>query len=122
MEASFVNFISSDKSYMGFVSLPNEFEDPEYKLSEEGKTILAEKEAQGINAYCAHLREVVRNETEGMARDLQMKNIQADVRTMLSDGATEALKKLAEYKRQNKDAGQARLDEAEKLLKEIELD
>jgi hypothetical protein len=73
------NFMIREKRYMGLVGLPDEFEEPEYKTSEDGIRILEEKKNEGVRNRIQHLQAQINNLQVSLRRDLEMKNIKADV-------------------------------------------
>jgi len=91
------NFIVTEKGYLGFVSLPEEFEDPSYITKEEGKAAYEAAEKNGIENYVRHLKQIVYNNQVSLKRDLEMKNIKMDPRGLATDGELAAMEKLAVY-------------------------
>jgi hypothetical protein len=97
MDDNKVAFLSSRKSDLGFVSLPESLEDLEFRASEEGQEILA----------------------KALARDLEMNNIKVDPRVMMEPEMLAHMRELAEYKSASQDDGQKKIDEMKKLEAEI---
>lgn len=113
-------FIETERQDKGLVSLPAEFEEPEFKASEEGKKILAEKEEQGINNFCKALRQVIYNNQVSLRRDLEMANIKASPETYASDGEMKAMELLVKYQRRDEDLAQVRKNKMDELKKQLE--
>lgn len=113
------SFIVKDKKEHGIVALPQEFEEPAYKESEEGKAILAAKKAEGLNNYIDHLRMIVSNNIVSLRRDLEQANIKTDPTVMASDGELKALQLLSKYQANQDDAAKIRSEQMKELLKQI---
>jgi hypothetical protein len=125
------NFIKQERKGQGIAILPDlrtaeEFEDPdsvtatelkerETAAAEETKKIMAD----ALSDYTARLRSVIKNNQVSLARDLARANYKHGPEHEMSDGELEAMKLLAKYDRKGKDAQQERLNEIEKLKKEI---
>lgn len=116
---SISHFMATDKAYLGLVSLPEEFSDPSFKDSEEGKQIFESAKKAGIDARCKHLREIVYNLEVSLKKDLEQKNLQMDSKVLASDGDVEVYKELASYKRKEADEGVKRATTLAKLSEEI---
>lgn len=119
MNDEIANFLVTARAEKGLVSLPNEFEDPEYSRSEEAQEILAKQEAEGISRYLAKLTETVNNNRISLKKDLQMKNIQTDPSAFMSEGEMKALEKLAEYRGRGQDEQQKRVEKVRELEKKL---
>lgn len=120
---SFAHFMVTERAYLGLVDLPRQFEDLEFKGTEEGKKILAEKAKQGIDARVKHLRSVIYNNEVSLRQDLEKKNIKVDPKVYASDGEIAAYEELIKYQSKDSDAAQKRVDrikELEAKLKESE--
>lgn len=115
-----VGFLTSYKAYMGFVALPESMEDPAFANSEAGKKILAEAKAAGVNNRIKHLDAVKQNELVSLKRDLEQKNIKADVRAFMSDGAIAAMKEIVGYQKKGQDEAAKKIAEIEELEKLLE--
>ncbi len=124
-------FIKQERKGSGIAILPDlrteaEFEDPDSVSSEELKQREASMAAQvkqikedALADYTTRLRAVVRNNQVSLARDLARANYKHGPEHDMSDGELQAMKLLAKYDRKGKDAKQERLNEIEKLKKEI---
>lgn len=103
----------------GIVGLPVEFEDPDYRNTDEGKKILAAKTKEGIDRFLDKQRKIVNNNLQSLARDLEMANIHTDSRAMASDGELRAMELLAKYQSKEMDEQKKRLEEFDKLQKKL---
>jgi hypothetical protein len=91
--------LASTCAYMGFVMVPDEFSDLDYKASKAGKEKLAELKAQGISNRVQYLEMLKDNELVSLKKDLDQKNLKIDPLTFMSKGMEENLKELATYKK-----------------------
>lgn len=106
-------FLVTDKSYMGFVALPEVImEDP---TSEEAIKAKEEATKLGRQRRIDYLKRIIYNLEVSLARDMEMKNIKADPRTQATDGELKAYKELAAIKTLSEDAGQKRAEEIARL-------
>lgn len=112
-------FIATERQINGIMSLPEEFEDPEYKTTEEGKAKLAAIEEAGLKAYLGHLRSVIYNNQVSLRQDLEKANIKADPAVFASEGELEAMRLLAKYQSREEDAAQKKADEVKELMKQV---
>lgn len=113
------HFIKTERGHLGLVELDERFEDPAFKATEEGKKALQAKEAEGVDARCAHLRRVIYNNEVSLRRDLEQANIKVDPKIMASDGEIAAYRELAGYKKAEADTAAAKVEELKKLEKQI---
>lgn len=90
-------FISSERADLGLVPLPDEFTDPEFKDTDEGKRILSEKKADGVKARVFRLKQLAYNETVALKLDLEARNMKTDPRVFMSESALKQLEELASY-------------------------
>lgn len=116
---SLAQFLTIERGDHGLVSLSDKFEDPEYKLSDEGKAELAAAEEKGINAYVNKLRLLIKNNQVSLRRDLERANIKIDPSSEISDGELEAMRTVAKYQKKKEDAAQKRMEEVKELTKKI---
>lgn len=114
-------FLVSERRGLGFVALPEEFEDPEFRLTDEGKEILEERKSEGVRNRIQRLTEIARNNSVSLKMDLRSSNIQTDPRALASKGELSAMRQLVEYRKAAKDTEQAKIDEIEALEKELNL-
>jgi hypothetical protein len=113
------NFIMTERREFGLVTLPEEFMEPEFKNSPEGKAILEEKEREGIEARTKHLRAVIYNNEVSLKQDLERANIKVDPKVYASSGEVAAYRELAKYRKAQEDLDQAKVEELKKLEAEI---
>jgi len=113
------HWIATERFYLGIVALPEEFADPSFASSEEGKTILAEKTKQGVEAFCQRLRERIKNVEVSLRQDLEKANIKADPLVFASPGEVEAFELLAKYQKAGQDAEEAKVERLKQLQKQI---
>lgn len=118
-EERIARFIEMERRYLGLVSLPDDFMDPSFSNSEQGKQVLAEKEREGIDARVKHLRGVIYNNEVSLRQDLERANIKADPKVFASAGEVAAYRELATYKKSQDDAEAAKVEEIKKLEAEI---
>lgn len=112
------HFLVTDKSYMGFVSVPESvMEDPG---SEDSERIKEEARKLGLSRRIDHLKKVIHNLEVSLTRDLEMKNIKAKATIYASDGELKAYKELAAIQKVSVDEGQRRAEEIEKLKGQID--
>ncbi len=98
--------LASTCAYMGFVMLPEEFQDPAFSVTPEGKKILAEAKTNGISNRIGYLEMLKNNELVSLKKDLASKNLQIAPETFMSPGMLENLKELVSYKKES-EAGEA---------------
>lgn len=121
MQEDKVFFLTSRKGYLGFVTLPDEMADLDFRNSKDGQEILAKAKVEGVGKRIAHLESVRDNELVSLKRDLEQKNIKSDPRSFMSDGAIAAMEELAQYKKKNASETEKRIErvkQLEELLKE----
>ena len=109
-----------DKKEYGIVGLPAEFEELEYRNSEEGKAILEAKKEEGIANYINHLRSIVMNNQVSLRKDLAMANMQLDPAVLATKGEMKAVEMLAKYQRGKDDVAQKNAEKFKELLKEAD--
>lgn len=113
------DFLAKMRRDFGLVSLPEEFEDMEYRNSDEGKAKLAEYRRQGINNRVRYLETIKYNLLVSMKKDLDMAELKIDPKVYASAGEEAALQELLnlQYKKQDEQAEKIkRLTEIEKKL------
>jgi hypothetical protein len=92
MGQSKVDFLTSNKAYMGFVAVPEEFADLDYRNSPEGKAKLEQIRTNGISNRIKHLEWLKNNELKSLRKDMDKANIKAEVESEMTDESTIALK------------------------------
>lgn len=118
MRREIADFLCRERKNMGLVGLPAEFEEPEYKLTEDGVKILEEKKLEGVRNRIAHLQWQVNN-LKSLQRDLEMKNLKVDPLTMASDGDIQAMEELHQYQNKAQDNDKKRLDRIRELERKL---
>lgn len=114
-------FFTSNLAYEGLVRMPDAFEEPEHKATEEGKKELAEASAKGLTARIAFLQGIVSNELHSLKRDLSKNNDQSDPRAYMHPNMVKNMEELAGYKRKQSAAKEEKISkiaELEKLINE----
>lgn len=119
MNDDIATFIALNRKEHGVVVLPQEFEDLDYKNSEEGKKVLEKMTAQGVDAYISGLRAIIANNQVSLRQDLEKANIKADPAAFASDGEIAAMRLVKKYNDKKKDMEQEKINEVANLMKEI---
>lgn len=112
-------FLITERSQNGLVHVPDAFEDPEYKATEEGRAQLSDLEKRGIEAFCKGLRQRIYNNQVSLRQDLERSNLKVDPAVLATDGELEAMRLLAKYQDQKDDIEQKKIDEVKDLMKSI---
>lgn len=115
MQPDIAQFLSIDKAYLGFVTLPEEV--LEDKEAPESKRLIEEAKKIGINNRISHLKRIITNLEVGLRRDLEMANIKTDPLKYATEGELAAYRELAKYKSTQEDEGKKRAEEIEELKK-----
>lgn len=114
------NWIIQQKGYLGLVDLPKQFEDPEYRATEEGKAMLEQKRQEGLNKKIMALKQQVNNLQVALAYDLQVADMKADINTFATDGDIEAMDQLIALQRELKDPNKQRSEAARVKLRQLQ--
>jgi hypothetical protein len=120
MRAELGGWIVQQKGYLGLVDLPPQFEDAEYRESEEGKAILASKRQEGLNKKIMALKQQVNNLQVALAYDLQLADMKADINTFATDGDINAMEELLTYQRELQDPNKQRSEAARVKLRQLQ--
>jgi hypothetical protein len=115
MQDNIALFLCTNKAYLGFVGLPEDFDE---RAEEEKKQIKTEAKRNGINRVKEHLQSIIKNLEVSLQRDLEQANIKSKSTAYASDGEMEAYRKLAKLKSQDVDAAKEREVEIERLRAE----
>lgn len=130
MQEHFAKFIEMNRKEDGLVVLPDEF-DPQnedkyiegYDKTPEGKAILAQKKAEGIQNLVNHYQRIVYNNQVALRNDLVRHDPHTDPIKLAainaSKGEMEAMRLVAKYSKLAKDNNEAKAKEVEKLMSEI---
>lgn len=113
------NFLGSERRDNGLICLPESFEDPEYKVSPEGKAELARLEDEGISHYVNALRARIYNNQVSLRQDLEKANMKIDPSMLATDADLEAMRLVAKYQQKQDDSAQKRVDEVKELMKQV---
>lgn len=117
------DFLVSERSEKGFIALPDEFEEPGFQNTPEGKEILALKTQEGVANYLRKLKQIAYNAQVSVKQDLEKSGIKADHRTWTTDGELAAMELLSKYmdKEEDKAAKKAqRVKELEQKIGKLE--
>jgi hypothetical protein len=114
------HFIETDRKETGIVTLPEQFDDSEYKASSEGMAELAARRQSGLKHYLDFHRKIVYNNQVSLRQDLERSNIHADPAVFASAGEMKSMEILAKYKAKEKDEEQLRIERVKELMKEAE--
>lgn len=115
----FARFISLERKYLGLVVLPEALEDIDFRQTEEGKKMLEASRAEGVRNRVAELNRVKYNLEVSLKRDLEMKNIKADVRSFASDGEIKAYEELLKYQTAGNDESEKKIERLKELEKKL---
>lgn len=114
-----VFFLVSQRRDQGFVALPDEMADLDFRNSKEGKEILSTAEAKGVNQRCEFLEMLRKNEIVSLQRDIDRRGDKYDARLEMSKEMIKNLEELASYQVKKQDevlAQVAKIKEIEALL------
>ncbi len=90
-------FLAMERRYLGFVGLPEEFEEPAFQMTPEGKALIEAKRVEGVNNRCQYLRQLIFNNQVSMKQDLDKADMKVDPRIFASVGEINAMEELAKY-------------------------
>lgn len=121
VEQKTAEFIRENRGGLGLVTLPEEFEDPEFRATKEGKRVLAERSKEGIANRVSFLRDIVRNLTVSLRADMDSRNQKGDPRLYASDGEIAAMRELAALQNKEADDQKKRVQEIGELEKLLDL-
>ena len=111
----------------GFMRLPDELdhlgmlkpEQFEKVVTPEDKATITAVRQEGVENYCRRLRELIYNATVSVQKDIDMKGLKLDARTLATKKDLERFKELAKYQKSKNDLEQKQLDEIKELEKQI---
>lgn len=123
-------FVMSNRKETGLVVLDGKFDPSQedkyvegYEKTEDGKKHLVEKREEGITNLINHHMSIVRNNQVSLRNDLAVKNPAADPIRLAaleaSKGELESMRLVAKYKGKNSQSDAKKVEEVEKLIKEI---
>lgn len=113
------HFIAVDKKSYGIVALPQEFEEPEYKQTAEGKAILAQKEKEGLEHFLAFHRSKIHNNQVSLKKDLDRANLKIDPAVFATPQEIESMKIVSEYQAAHEDEAQKKIDQVQELMSKV---
>jgi len=116
---SLAQFFTSNLSYEGFVRLSDNFEDPSYRLTPDGKGEIDAADAQGLAQRINFLQYIVNNDLNSLRADMEKANDKSDPRLQMSPQMVEQMKELAEYKKKLNDSKKEQVSQIQELEKLI---
>lgn len=119
MQDNIALYIRSEKKMYGLAILPDAFEEPDYRDSEEGKAELDRVRQEGLRPYLTFHRDVIRNNQVSLRMDLEKANIKADPAIYASDGEIYSMELMAKYKKWEENQAQKKADHVKDLLKVV---
>ena len=112
-------WIEQQKGYMGLVSIPEQFDEPEFKETEEGKAILESKKKEGLEKRIRFLQSQVNNLQLSLAYDLATADIKAPIETFATDGDLSAMEELLTLQRSQNDETKKKSESARIKLRQL---
>lgn len=112
-------FLTSNLAHEGLVRLSDDFEDPSYGSTAQGKKEMEEAGDRANNARINFLQGLVNNELVSLKSDLARTNNQSDPKSFMSAGMVENMKELASMKSKAQADKKDKLAEIEALEKAI---
>lgn len=122
-------FIQTNRQETGLVVLPPEFCEvreefqPGIELTPEGKALLATKKEEGIQHLIDFHMSIVKNNQVSLRQDIAHRYPSADfdklTKLEASKGELESMRLVAKYKGKASDSPSRKVDEVEKLMKQI---
>ena len=126
MSESKVYFLASNKAYLGFVAVPEEAADLEWRSSPEGKAKLEELRAEGVQNRIQHLEWLKNNELVSLRKDMDKANIKSETASEMTaestSALTSALEELKSYKTKKSDVVKERAEKIRELEKALDAD
>lgn len=120
MEPNKVFHLITKCNHLGFVSLSDKFEDPQYQISDAGKAELAEAKARGVAARVAYLESMKKNEFESLRKDMDAANIKSNISSQMSPDTLKTLDEAAAELKTYAEAKKGAQKQTEDKLKAIE--
>lgn len=112
-------YIALERGSLGLIAIPEEFNDPSYKDSEEGSAALKEFKKQGVMKRVAHLQWLRNNELVSLRQDLEVSNMKFDPLVLANDKIEAALEELHGYQVAQDDSDKQRVERLRKLDRKI---
>lgn len=119
MDEFIARFISSERADYGLVVLPEEFEDPSFVNTPDGKTKMEEFKVMGVKNYVSHLRRMIYNNQVSMRLDLEKANLKIDPAALASPAEIEAAKLLKTYEDHESALQAQKLEETKKIMQSV---
>lgn len=113
------HYMSIERGSLGLIAIPEEFNDAEYKNSEEGSAKLTEYKKQGVMKRVAHLQWLRNNELVSLRQDLEIANMKFDPLILANDKIESALEELHSYQVAQDDSDKQRVERLRKLDRKI---
>lgn len=114
-----VEHINTNCRYLGLVPLDNKFEDPEHKLTDEGKKTLESAAISGKRDRYAYCQRIFHNQTISLKKELEGSGV--DYRSYLNPELEALFEEMAQYKKstdiKTSEKTISRMSELEKMLK-----
>ncbi len=119
MDEDKARFISMERKENGLAVLPAEFEDPEYRATEEGKALLDRLKKEAVDSYVEFHRDIIRNNQISLRQDLAKANEKADPAIYASEGEVKAMELVAKYQEEKNDSEQKKIDRIKELMTQV---
>ena len=126
MDEDKCRFISENRKDTGLVILPDQFDPlsehhiPGFDDTAEGRAVLEQKAAEGIEGLLSFHKDIIRNNQVALRKDLATKYPNGDhgrmVALEMSSGEIHSLEMVAKYQKAKEDNKDAKLKEVQKLL------
>lgn len=120
MSENLAAFLTREKKSYGFANLPEAFEDPSYKDTDEGKQHLEAAIESGRRNVVAELMYRKRNLEVSLQKDLDIKGERSNSLIYASEADKEMYRRLAEFAHLNQDKAAQDLAEITKLKETID--
>ncbi len=119
MDDDLAQFLITERAEDGLVSLPETLEDPELRLTEEGKDIIRTAKRLGIANKVKKLKEIIYNNQVSLRQDLERANIKVDPAVYATDAEKKAMREYAKYQQAGKDEEGNAVKEVKELMKDV---
>jgi primosomal protein N' len=113
-------FLTSTKGYLGFVALPDEASDLDWRSTKEGKAEIESAERNGIENRIRHLEWLRSNEQKSLRKDMDKVNMKSEVAAEWTDSSYNALKAAAEELATYKKSTDNKVEDRTKKIKDLE--
>lgn len=115
-------FILRERAELGFIEIPAMFNEEEGDIGDYNKDpkVIEERRQAGVDNYCAHLRKILYNLQVSLKKDLELKNLRMDPRTLATDSDLKHMEQLVRYQSKREDKEQLKIDRIKELEKKLE--